>query len=74
MDKSDEMETAIVGGAISALAKHAGALRKRAALGITVVDNEHGSTRIVSSESRASLTLAEDFEAIASELEAGDRT
>jgi hypothetical protein len=71
MDKHDELESAIVGAAISALDKRAAALRKQAALGIAVVDNQHGPATIVSSESRASLTLAEDFEAIARELEAG---
>jgi hypothetical protein len=74
MDKPDELTSAIVGAAISALDKRAAALRKQAALGVTIFDNEHGPATIVSSESRASLTLAEDFESIARELEAGVRT
>jgi hypothetical protein len=74
MDKHDELESAIVGAAISALDKRAAALRRQAALEITTVDNDHVKTTIVSSEARAALTLAEDFNSIARDLEAEVRS
>jgi len=64
----DEIEAAFLAGARAALDKKSGALRDRAAAGITIVEYREKRVRIVSSEARAVLTLAEDFEQIAAEL------
>ncbi len=68
---SDQLECAIVVGAVSALDRRVAALRARANLGITLVDSEHGRATIISSEAAEALKLARDFEEIARDLEAG---
>jgi hypothetical protein len=72
-EKINELETAIVAGAISALDRRAGALHAKADLGITVVASEHGPATIISSEAAAALRLAGDFEEIAGDLRNGGR-
>jgi hypothetical protein len=67
----NELEAAIVGAAVAALDGRVAALRAKASLGITVVDGEHGSATIVSSEAAAALKLAGGFEAIAGDLRNG---
>jgi hypothetical protein len=64
----DDLEDAFVAGAIAALDKRVAALRARASIGITIVDSEHGSATIISSEAAAVLRLAGDFEEIVRDL------
>jgi hypothetical protein len=68
---SDELEAAITGGAIAALNRRTAALRAKASVGITLVDGEHGSATIISSEAAESLKLAAGFEEIARNLRNG---
>jgi hypothetical protein len=67
-EKIDELEIAIVGGAIAALNRRAAALRAKASVGTTVVDSEHGPATIVSSEAAEALKLSSDFQEIANDL------
>jgi hypothetical protein len=67
----DEIEAAFRAGAAAALDKKAKALRDKAAAGITAAEYHGKRVRVVTSEARAILTLAEDFEAIAADLGGG---
>jgi hypothetical protein len=65
----DGFAAAITAGAQRALRNRAGVLRKAAANGITSVESHGRAVVIVSSEARAVLNVADDWDAIADELE-----
>jgi hypothetical protein len=65
----DQLESAIQAAAARALRRRASVQRERAALGTAAVDHGGKLVTIIASEARAALTLAEDFEEIAADLE-----
>jgi len=67
----DGLDSATISGAIAALERRAAALRTKAALGISVVDSEHGPATIVTSEAAAALRLADDLDEIVNDLREG---
>jgi hypothetical protein len=64
----DPLESALVAGAITALRNRAVALRKRATIGVTVLDRRP-VVLVVTSEAAHALRVARDWEAVANEME-----
>ncbi len=69
MVERDPLEFAFLTGAVRALRNRAGALRQRAAPGVTKLDRTP-PVLVIASESAHALKIAGDFEAIANAIEA----
>jgi hypothetical protein len=65
----DPLEAAIRAAAARALRRRADAIRKRAAVGVTVLDRSP-PVLVVTSESATALRIARDFSDLAGDLEA----
>jgi hypothetical protein len=65
----DPLEAAFIVGTVAALRKRGAVLRRKAALGITVLADRRPIVTIIASESAVSLKIADDFGRIANAIE-----
>ena len=67
---TDAFERAILTSSINALRRRAEALRKRASIGVVVLDCYRRPVLVITSESATAFKIAKSWDAVASDLEA----
>jgi hypothetical protein len=68
---TDALESAITAAAVRALRHRAEAIRKRAAVGVIVLDGYRRPVIVVTSEAATAIKIAKSFDDIAVEIESG---